>query len=237
MTADPERVTFGAGEEIHPSVSTGGHVVFSSRVTATEVWSARMDGAHGKVLAPAERITQDGAAKERPSLSADSRKLAFLSRRSGSVGVWVKDLATRAETAVTTAPANVGMSMPQLSKDGSKVAYVVFEGIGKRALYVVGSAGGVPDKVCEGEDCGRPQDWSNDGSKLLYDGAAPFGRFLLLDLASGQKQELLRHPNQPMFRPSFSMDQRWISFSRANQCAGPNHLRSSCAWRGGESAE
>ena len=220
VTADPERVTFGAGEEIHPSVSTGGHVVFSSRVTASEVWSARMDGAHGRVLAPAERITQDGAAKERPSLSADSKKLAFLSRRSGSVGVWVKDLATGAETAVTTAPAKVGMGFPQLSKDGSKVAYAVFE-VGKGAIYVVGSAGGVPDKVCEGGDCGRPQDWSSDGSKLLYDSYfPPGGRFLLLDLASGQKQELLRHPNQFMYRPTFSPDERWISFHARTSLLG-----------------
>jgi Tol biopolymer transport system component len=211
MTADPERVTFGAGEEMHPSVSAGGQVVFSSRVTATEIWSARVDGANGKVLGQAERITQDGAAKERPSLSADLKKLAFLSRRSGSVGVWVKDLTTGAETAVASAPAKVSMSMPEISKDGSKVAYLLFEG-GKRAIYVVGSGGGVPDKVCEGEDCGRPQDWSSNGRKLLYDAFSGGSLFMLLDVASGQKHELARNPNQVMYRPSFSPDERWISF-------------------------
>ena len=58
---------------------------------------------------------------------------AFLSKKSGSVGVWVKDLTTGAETAVASVPAQVPMTMPEISKDGSKVAYAVFES-GKRTM-------------------------------------------------------------------------------------------------------
>jgi Tol biopolymer transport system component len=105
----------------------------------------------------------------------------------------------------------------------------------------VGSGGGVPDKVCEGQDCGRPQDWSSDGQKLLYDApadrsaleraapppartgviATPQGSlFILLDLASGQKQVVALQPNQTMFRPSFSPDERWISFHARTSALG-----------------
>jgi serine/threonine protein kinase len=215
MAADPLRVTLGAGDDMHPSVSTNDRLVFASRALATEIWNTRIDGPRGQVLGEAERITKDGALKWRPSLSADSQKLAFLSGRTGGVSVQVRDLATGKETEVVSSRL---ILMPTISKDGLKVAYGVPQN-GKQAIYMVNAAGGLPEKICD--DCGRPQDWSRNRRGLLYDASVSLpNSILLLDVPSGQTHRLLHHPAQQIYRPTFSPDERWISFQAQTSVLG-----------------
>src|SRR5436190_1384355 len=120
--------------------------------------------------------------------------------------VWVKELESGKETVVTPAPS--ATYYPRISADGLTVAYRVRES-GKSPLYVVPAAGGAPERKCD--DCGAPGDISPDGSELLYhlfDGNRAVG---LLDLRSGQRVVLTRHPQNLIAQPHFSPDGRWIA--------------------------
>lgn len=157
------------------------------------------------------------------SLSADGRRLAFVSTRSGNTDIWLKDLETGKETAVTSTSADE--FGPEISPDGSKVGYQLIEnGRWNFFLLPLGPDGkpGVPERVCE--DCMRVWDLSLDGKRFLfsYRTSGELGSIGLFDLESRQKTELIRSRHQGVVRARFSPDDRWISF---HEVTGPGHSR------------
>ena len=191
----PQRLTFGTGLEVDPSVSSDGKVVFSSDVFTTDLWSLTSSGER-------KRITQDAAIDHRPSVSADGRKLAFSSNRAGNFDVWLKDLETGKETTLASTPEQE--TFPVILRDGSRVAYLV-----RPAIYVVSAAGGVPEKLCD--DCRRPDDWSSDGSRIfhLVRDLTGFGS---LNVETRQKTAILRNPPLEFTSVHPSPDGRWLTF-------------------------
>src|SRR5262249_51915390 len=111
---------------------------------------------------------------------------------------------------------------PAIAPDGSKAAYWIFTDE-KAGIYTIDTGGGVPEKVCD--DCGAPWDWSADGKQILYYWANR-RRLGLLEVATGQKTELLKHPKHILATPRLSPDQRWISFIERT---GANRARVSVA--------
>jgi Tol biopolymer transport system component/predicted Ser/Thr protein kinase len=212
ITGVPQRLTFGTGLEILPAVGAS-RVVFSSQVSNHDIWALPTDTMHGKVLGEVTRLTRDAALDTWPSASGDGKKVVFTSRRSGNSDVWMKALDDGKETALTT----TGGFTPQISRDGSKVAYQ--GGVEPRGtIYVValgtGGAPGVVEKVCD--DCGRPDDWSPDLTKILLlnprGGPGGAGRLQLLDLAAGGQPLVVEHPKNFVGSSRLSDDGHWISF-------------------------
>jgi TolB protein len=177
--------------------------VFASLASTVDLWSLPIDANRGKVLGELQRLTQDAAIDTSPVLSPDGKRLFFVSSRSGTENIWVKDLVTGGERPLTV----TGSGPPILSADGSKVAYAA------RGVYVIATAGGVAEKVCEA--CGLPHSWSSDGRNLLTFSTGPFG-VQVIDVASGKKTQLLRHPNYDLLSPRFSPDDRWVAFHVRN---------------------
>jgi Tol biopolymer transport system component/predicted Ser/Thr protein kinase len=209
ITGPPQRLTFGTGMENFPGSTARGQLVFASLTSNVNVWSLAVDGALGKVTGPLQQVTYGSAAKYRPALSRDGRKLAF----DLGYSVVAKDLGSGKETTLTTAG-----FYSSWSADGSKVAYSI--GRGQKMQIDVVNPGGIPETVCD--DCGlAPAGWSSDGSKILYDWGVP-QTVQLLDLATRKKVELLRRPGFSVTQASFSPDDRWISFLAGG---GPNRNR------------
>jgi eukaryotic-like serine/threonine-protein kinase len=217
IASDAERLTFGTGLEDIPS-GAGARLVFASLTGNIDIWSVSLHpnrGAdQGKVSGSMQKLTQDAFPDTHPALSSDGTKLVFRSNRSGSWQIWMKDLQTGKETGLTAPPEIKGS--PILSKDGSKLAYnvvaqqnepvyVMALGAGTKA----GAGAGAIRKVCE--DCFVPWDWSSDERYLLY-WAGKQRVIGLLDLATGEKKDLLQHPEYALLRARFSPDNRWISF-------------------------
>jgi len=209
LEGPPRRLTTGPGPDLYPFAAGGGRVVFSSLVENLDVWSLPMDVNQGKVTGEPRRVTQEAATDGRPSVSADGKKLGFLSDRSGNFDVWVKDLENGKETAVTLTP--LDEDTPAISRDGSKVAYTRQEGQ-KRSIYVapVGRSG-VPVKVCE--SCGGSGDWLSD-TRILFARRGQPTRIGPVDLASGHTIDLVQHPQFNVYSGRSSLDNRWIAFHR-----------------------
>ena len=204
----PRQLTFGTGLEVDPSFEVNGRLVFASLVANSDIWSLPLAANRGKVLGELRAVVQSAAADVHPSLSNDGQKLAFNSTRSGHSNVWIKDMKTGKETALTDDALRKGRVL--LSPDGSQVAFAAYDGE-KVNFCIVASSGGPLRKLCE--DCGNQNllNWSPSGTELLYYWGQPI-RFGLLNVLSGERCTVLQHPTYELHRGMVSPDERWIAF-------------------------
>jgi serine/threonine protein kinase len=207
-----QRLTSGTSVEAKPSVISGGRIAFASLKQDLNIWSLAIAGNVGRVSGDLEQVT--GAAFDaHTSVSGDGKKLVFISTRAGNPDVWMKDLATGRETALTATPSHEEQS--EITADGTRVSYVVWENSSTGALYEIATTGGVAERICD--NCFRPWDWSPDASKLLFmipEGHRQPGLALgLFDRKTRQTSVYLEHPDYILGRARFSPDGRFISFS------------------------
>jgi eukaryotic-like serine/threonine-protein kinase len=215
-----QKLTAGTSIEAKPSVLPGGRVAFASLTDAINIWSLPIAANSGQVTGGAQQVTSS-AFDARTSVSADGKKLAFISTRLGNPDVWMKDLESGKETALTATPAREEEA--EITADGTRISYTVSEG-SRWTLYQIATTGGPPEQICD--DCGRPWDWSPDGRRILYlivEGLRQAHTALgLFDVATRQKSDYLVDPEFSVARARFSPDGRWISFMAFN--AAGSHI-------------
>jgi eukaryotic-like serine/threonine-protein kinase len=203
-----ERLTFGTGLDAEPFPSTGGRVVFASLQFSNNIWLLPFD-ARGQAGTEIRRITDGTAYDATPSVSHDGTKVVFTSGRLGNRDVWIKDLKTGREAALTSTP--MDEATPVISADGTKVAYTI-SGQATQPIFVVDArlspGSSVPEKVCD--DCGEPVDWSPDGSRIVYISGHPraVGSF---SIATGRKARIAQSARYGIDQAQFAPDGTWIS--------------------------
>jgi eukaryotic-like serine/threonine-protein kinase len=201
----PRRLTSGAGMEAQPSVAAR-RLVFAALSRSTNVWGLPIDANSGKVLGDIGRLTEGAARDTIPSLSIDGKKLTFWRTGRLAVDIWLKDLESGHERRLVS-QRSLGPGLV-MAGDGSRVFYPSVENQ-KLFLYAVSTNGGEPEKVCR-DDCGVVLSGaSHDGGKILPENLRGV---ILVDTASGQKTEILKHPHYKSSMGRFSPDDRWISF-------------------------
>jgi len=160
----------------------------------------------GTVTGPLKQLTRGAAFHGQPSATPDGSKVVYYATTSGNMEIWILDVESGKESQLTFTP--FGVAAPLISRDGSKVYYTIY---GKRQVFVMGGRGGESEKVCD--DCGT---WniSNDGANILYwySIAKPIVSIGLVQVSTGRKLELIRHPQHSLYQPHFSPDDRWIAF-------------------------
>ena len=226
----PELVTSGTSIETAPTVATiaergrpAVRLAFASLVSTLNVYDLPVDANRGTVLGSEPRRVTSSAYDAQSSLSADGRRLAFVSTRSGSADIWLKDLESGKETALTSTSAEE--FGPEISPGGNTVGYQLIEN-GRWAFFLlpIGSDGqpGVAERVCE--DCARVWDLSSDGKHFVFgfDSVSQSMSLVLYDLVSRRKTALVKARN--LARARFSPDDRWISFVQHVPGAGRSRV-------------
>jgi eukaryotic-like serine/threonine-protein kinase len=208
ITARPERVTSGTTLEGKPAVAAGGLIAFTSVSQQESILSLPLDADRGKTRGEPSR-TMTGASAQMPAVSADGKRLAYISDKSGRPDLWMKDFGNGQETSF-----NLGMdggSWPQMSVDGTKVAFATNDN-GRWSLYSVAVPAldrpGTPQLVCP--RCGVPGGFSADASRLLYSAIRSIGVY---DLRSNTTAPATAETHYNLYEPHFSPDGRWISFN------------------------
>jgi len=201
----PRRVTFGTAMDVQPSVA-GNYVAFSSLSGNVDVWSLPIDANQAKPTGSLQRLTRDAFSHSYPAVSPDGKKIAYSSRRSGSRDIWLKDLGTGQEIAVSSS--QVAAVNPNFSPDGDALAFQAKEK-GRFVSFVVSLGGGHLNRLCE--DC-SDYGWSSDEKRLVLVGTFP-ARISVLDLASRRRTALLNDPEHLLWNARFSPDDRWVSFN------------------------
>jgi serine/threonine protein kinase len=95
-----------------------------------------------------------------PAASADGKRVCFSSDRDGIKQIWVKDVASGWEKALTSGADD----FPRFSRDGSAILFTRALGM-NRSLFRVQSFGGEPSKVVDGA---LFADWSPDGRQVVF---------------------------------------------------------------------
>jgi Tol biopolymer transport system component len=213
VSGPPERLTAGPTLEEAPSVASATastvRLAFASSALNSDVWSLPLEGNQGKVTGGLKRLTEDTTADFHPALSKDGNKMAWVSARSGSQEIWIRDLRTGEEFALTAS--RTDKYAPRFSPDGSKVSFSASEEK-NWTIYVVPATGGTPEKVCE--DCGEANAWSPDGKSIL--GNRLEGQSWVVDVPTWRKRDLLA-THQWTAPVGLSPDKRWLSFVAFNR--------------------
>ncbi len=163
----PEALTFGTGTDGSPYPSATGGVAFTSYQYQINIWERRVDESGRIVDKPAEKLTYGDAYHSSATIDARGTRLVYLLGRVPGRNVWIRDLATGREAAVSADAADKCSAV--ISPDGSQVAWSAC-GPGKEPVYVATVNGdfsvSVPETVCD--DCGRVSDWARAGDSILF---------------------------------------------------------------------
>ena len=176
----------------------------------SDIWSARPAGGdlHRLTDAPGRDIC--------PAYSADGRRIAFCSDRTGAFEIWVMDANGGHERQLTSL--GTSATFPDFSPDGSRIAFSAqTAGTGDTDVWTVPSRGGTPTRVTDTPD--TPEDdpvWSPDGSRILFvrfAGDFSSSQLWTVDVASGVETRLTSDATFKDQTPDWSPDGTRITYT------------------------
>jgi WD40 repeat protein len=134
----------------------------------------------------------------------DAAKIAYVSHRSDSWSLRLRDMASGAEQLILVSPRKLVTA--RLSGDGARIVYTA-----ATDLFSIPSAGGTVDKLCE--RCGSVMGASFDGRQVLYE-PSENEDVLFYDSARRATVKLALRPNPDLILSSsrFSRDGKWVAF-------------------------
>ena len=170
---------------------------------ALTAWLLPHPSAQSVTLRP---LTFSGADAE-PSVASDGRTVAFVSGRDGKSRIWVKQLQSGSEAALSPGPADFN---PHFSPDNEWVLY-----IHDRAAYRIPSLGREPRKLLDNVD---DANWSPDGRQLVFvrivlDGPKVTTEVGIDSVANGTSRIVQRFENRFLLGPAWSPDGSTIALT------------------------
>jgi Tol biopolymer transport system component len=204
---DLVRLAGGTASAEFPAVSRDGQMVFASGTQRFDVWGLPLNANQGKALEPPYRITNSTAPSEYPTVSPDGSKVLYATPRNGTSQVWMKDLASGAESVIAPGP---NASVPVWLHRGGSVAFV--QKLSKRSdEYLLDLSTAQTRKVYEGGFF-----WDvNAAATVALAQASDSNRndILEVDLKTGHPSVILRAPpGSPLTQAKFAPDDGWIVF-------------------------
>ena len=181
-----------------------GIVVGGLAVAAFGVWWTRAKSPPAPIL---KYLTYSGHDYS-PAASPDGKSIAFTSDRDGRPRIWLKDLASGRESALTSGPDDYA----RFSPDGTTILFSRTQG-SLTSLYKMPVAGGDAVKIVDEAADG---DWSPDGRRIAFvrsrTEAAQLSAAIWLAATNGEGvMELAKSDNGSLKQPRWSPDGHTIA--------------------------
>jgi eukaryotic-like serine/threonine-protein kinase len=161
-----------------------------------------------------------------PSASPDGRAIAFRSDRDGRARIWIKQLATGTEAAITEGPLD---DFPVFSPDGSTILFTRGADGDARTLFRVPLLGGEARRIVEDATDGS---WSPDGRQIVFLRMQPASpgkvaaTYVMVAASDGTSQRVLTHVDgSALASPRWSPDGKQISLTGTAVGSGSFSLR------------
>jgi len=177
-------------------------------------WLSRREAATPPTLRPLTYSGQD----QSPAVSPDGRTIAFTSKRDGQPRIWVKQLATGGEAAVTSGPDD----FPRFSPDGSAILFLRREGT-TNSIYRSALVGGEPRRLLSDA---VQADWSPDGRSIAFlrSGSDEGRTVSIVGIAAADgtgAREIARVANRQLVHPRWSPDGTTIAAGEVSIAGAP----------------
>jgi eukaryotic-like serine/threonine-protein kinase len=163
----PERVPAGEGNPSTLTLAPQGRLLaYTSARSDTNIWRLEARGAKGAGGGPPVKLISSTRTDTSPQYSADGKKIAFSSSRTGHLEIWVCD-SDGANPVQLTSFGGPHVGSPRWSPDGRHIAFDS-TAEGHRDIYVVGAAGGRPRRLTAEPSADVRPSWSRDGRFVYF---------------------------------------------------------------------
>ena len=171
----PEQLDVGTEYASTLAISRkGDRLAYSQEFRDTNIWRLNLNGS--TVKGASDILISSTRQDYSPQYSADNKKIAFTSGRTGANEIWVCDSDGQNPVPVTSFN-GPDVGSPRWSPDGAQIAFDSLAP-GHRDIYVVGAQGGKPRRLTgDNFDNVRPS-WSRDG-RFVYFGSNRTGDWQL----------------------------------------------------------
>jgi Tol biopolymer transport system component/DNA-binding winged helix-turn-helix (wHTH) protein len=161
----PSRIDISDDLPLSPAVSkVGQHLVYTHFISDWNIW--RADLMDGRVKNAAAFITSSKD-EYRASYSADGKRIAFESNRSGNYNeVWVSDASGMGAAQLTFG--NSWSGSPTWSPDGQRIAFDGQAAEDRWGIYLISAQGGQPIRFTSAPGAQIRPSWSHDGQWIYY---------------------------------------------------------------------
>ncbi|GAA1605677.1 amidohydrolase family protein [Kribbella sancticallisti] len=195
-----------------PTVSPDGRWIAFRALNA--LWLAATSG-----RGQPRKVVADGYFNSDPDFSPDGKKLLYASDRDGTADLWLHDLATGADSKLSSLPG--AQTAPRFSPDGRQVAYQDQDGI----AWVLDVASGEVRQLTPTLFQPGRVSWSADGRTIVLAAVKPFSKrfregtsqLLYVDVATTALEYVEPMPFRSLATrgddgPVFSSDGKWLAF-------------------------
>lgn len=145
----------------------GGRMVYAQYSFEVNIWRMGLTEANPKVD-DADRIIASTRIDSDPRISPDGSRIAFISDRDGTCGIWTSNQDGTQPTQLT--PLDKGcweVMLLRWSPDSRHIAYVSFQQ-GQGDIYVVNTASGLQRRLTMAVSNETAPSWSNDGEWVYF---------------------------------------------------------------------
>ncbi|MBZ5585543.1 MAG: DUF5050 domain-containing protein [Acidobacteriia bacterium] len=161
--ARAERAPLGEGGE-WPTISRDGKLVYMRWVRDENVW--RLPLADGRPTGPPERFLFSTRRDVEPRYSADGKRVAFTTDRSGQTEVWICNADGSGQMQLTSFHAVI-TAAGRWSPDGQRLVFLSNKE-GQHEIYVISANGGAALRLTNNLAHDSAPSWSRDGRWIYF---------------------------------------------------------------------
>ena len=209
-----EPLTNGTHREREPTLSPDGRtLLYDEYVRRFDIASVTV--ADGSV----STLDVAGHREHKPAWAARQAKLIWVSDRSGSPEIWMRNLDGSDRPVVTTQdfPAGTATAFlnPALSPEGDRLVYGMIDNAGVIQLWVASLAGGSPARLTNSPPAiaEYASNWSPDGKEYVYlQASGGKANLTKVETSGNATPVVLRQDVDWSFLPDWSPTGEWITF-------------------------